>query len=395
MKNTAVLLLCYIFIITYACQNMCNGHGDCAKKDKCECYPGWGGADCSLSIYWIYIKNLGACPYDVSFVDSNLGDLNHNGQLDGENEYIKTEWYPRSGIPEQPPTAHWYAECSGVGNCNRETGECECYSGYTGAACQRTACPTTVEGEVCSNHGVCVTSERRLAESHNPYTSWEVPKMTSCQCDNGWEGNACQKKICPVGADPLVSDQLNMTINYILDESSNVPVCEWYSIRYTYDGLTYETTEIRSRGSKQLKDDDSTEPNQDYVREYTAEIAQAIHDSIPPLASARVGIVMVNSYYQVVIQTNNLDIEKFKLSKIENTKKCFADSGIFSSGGTQHRCSNRGNCDYSSGLCKCFTGFTGSACDRFISSLTTTKNTNTNTTVSTITDIKVDVSKSS
>lgn len=36
------------------CNNMCNGHGECLKRDKCECYPGWGGADCSLSI--IYYK---------------------------------------------------------------------------------------------------------------------------------------------------------------------------------------------------------------------------------------------------------------------------------------------------------------------------------------------------
>lgn len=34
-------------------------------------------------------------------------------------------------------TAHEEAECSNAGVCNRATGVCDCFAGFTGASCQR------------------------------------------------------------------------------------------------------------------------------------------------------------------------------------------------------------------------------------------------------------------
>jgi hypothetical protein len=33
--------------------------------------------------------------------------------------------------------AHQEVECSNAGLCNRKSGQCECFDGYTGNACQR------------------------------------------------------------------------------------------------------------------------------------------------------------------------------------------------------------------------------------------------------------------
>lgn len=47
---------------------------------------------------------------------------------------------------------HYYMECANRGTCDRKTGECKCFEGYTGAACQVHACPGG-----CSQKGSCET----------------------------------------------------------------------------------------------------------------------------------------------------------------------------------------------------------------------------------------------
>jgi len=42
-------------------------------------------------------------------------------------------------VPTAADTAHALAECSNAGICNRGTGKCECFDGFEGDACQRSA----------------------------------------------------------------------------------------------------------------------------------------------------------------------------------------------------------------------------------------------------------------
>jgi len=57
-----------------------------------------------------------------------------------------------SGTSYADDEGHFYMECSNRGTCDRKAGVCECFDGYTGAACKRQACPNA-----CSGHGTCQT----------------------------------------------------------------------------------------------------------------------------------------------------------------------------------------------------------------------------------------------
>lgn len=104
-------------------------------------------------------------------------------------------------------TSHQETECSSRGMCDRSSGRCECFSGYEGEACQRTACPND-----CSGHGVCQSQERFLADVGSASFTYknranggafDADKEFGCLCDTGYRGADCSLVECPSGADPL------------------------------------------------------------------------------------------------------------------------------------------------------------------------------------------------
>jgi len=89
---------------------------------------------------------------------------------------------------------HKYAECSAKGTCDRDTGLCTCVDGYTGTACERSACPAD-----CSGHGKC----RLVRDLTSGYALWDANKIQGCVCDGGYTGADCAQRLCPKGDDPL------------------------------------------------------------------------------------------------------------------------------------------------------------------------------------------------
>lgn len=238
---SAVVIAVAFGVAAAHCPNKCSGHGVCRAHQRCTCYSTWMGADCSLR----------QCPYSIAWNDVAYGD----------------------------DDAHFYAECSNAGVCDRSTGECTCNDGYEGDACRRLACP-----DACSGHGVCETTEEWGAKSSvgnfysntgsqidkgvmqgkNRYGHWDAKKTQSCKCDPGWSGINCASRVCPYGNDPLTTESKDgltekhevQTIymgpfdtSVAPDENDDVDKRGYFSLSYTDNhGKVWTTRPIRQPG---------------------------------------------------------------------------------------------------------------------------------------------------
>jgi len=174
--------------------NYCNGHGTCLTATSvCVCYEGYG-ASTDITHYRAADCSARTCPNGLAWAD----------------------------VPTDSSTAHARAECSNRGTCDRSTGECTCFTGFTGAACDRSKCPND-----CSGHGTCVSIKQMarmtnaLPLSANTYyeggnKTWDEDMSFGCVCDSKWTvglgsgetqvpewfGPDCSLRHCPSGDDP-------------------------------------------------------------------------------------------------------------------------------------------------------------------------------------------------
>lgn len=190
------------------CANACNGHGKCTAYDMCICNRNWQGNDCNQRV----------CHFGLAHVDTPKGDLDMSGGISGPDHivvdnhpvypYGTTEKFPQMEDSDLTPlthSGHYYMECSNKGSCNRQSGECQCFEGYDGVACERASCPGFPAS--CSGHGTCKTiSQLAQADNGNVYKLWDRYSTMGCDCDPGYYGPDCSLRDCKHGVDPLYLD---------------------------------------------------------------------------------------------------------------------------------------------------------------------------------------------
>lgn len=212
------LLLASVPLATAVCPNSCSGNGVCGEYDSCTCYANYRGADCSQRI----------CPYAPAWVTTAKGDLNFDGDrvdytvyntdskiIDGfetftTQEFTGGDWesWPAYGVSGE---GHFYMECANRGLCDRDTGECACFAGYEGSACQRMVCPNDCSGKgtcqstdfLTANPSTVLTDWYDVAQSSATYAMWDGEMAMACKCDPGYAGPDCSVRMCPVGDDAL------------------------------------------------------------------------------------------------------------------------------------------------------------------------------------------------
>jgi len=207
------------------CQNACSGAGICGANDQCVCYQGHRGNSCESR----------TCPFGKAWATTPNGDINFDGKLldaaiysdstsfsGRQNKAVKQnllggtwEYWPSYAKPDE---GHFLMECSNMGICDQSTGQCVCFDGFEGAACDRMSCPG---GNTCSGHGRCMTIDQQVAENNaktgstTKYNLWDHDMARRCVCDPGFTGIDCTKRVCPTGDDPLTKSFQTNDVQFV------------------------------------------------------------------------------------------------------------------------------------------------------------------------------------
>jgi hypothetical protein len=378
----AITLLALVGVANAACPNSCSGHGTCGQNEVCSCYDGWGmggaaGGDCSDRF----------CPYELAWVDA----------------------------PDKSGSTHNYAECANRGLCDRELGQCECFPGFEGKGCGRQTCPDS-----CSGHGTCeYMNELTFGTVFNDYytgdagyrglgvgavspsadNSWDADRARACVCDAGWSGINCAARMCPYGND--VMDQR-------LD-TSDTRVSQVQTIRFNMGGRdgqgnTTSGASVADMVAKTFALTFTSKMNETFTTKpiqltaatsagYTT-LATAVSSALSELPNQVISGVTTTvtspasasntSPYLLIKVTfdgasvqgrqNLLEVSTNPCAdgctpKIDGLTKLVTGTNTTSfivestaADYNSYECGRRGKCDYDTGLCSCFEGYTGEAC---------------------------------
>eukprot|EP00501_MAST-03F_sp_TOSAG23-6_P002444 GSMAST32.ASY1.ANO1.2553.1 assembled CDS len=341
-----IIALSCLWVVKASCPNDCSGNGNCNTYSACDCYRNFMGADCSERV----------CGFGHSFIDTPTGDLNADGRISTSRAtYRVWEAYPTNhahaiaqssaGNISDFDEAHFYMECSNKGTCNRATGECQCFPGYTGEACSRTACPND-----CSGHGLC----RRLIDIVGiDYNAWDAYKTQRCVCDAGYKGTDCSLQKCPMGDDPITRlnnrNEVQANGNDGLLKMGDTFL---FSLEFTDEmGDSWITESIN------LFDFSNLEVN---VKQALESLPNKVVQDIEPSNETECSgnSEWSDTGFNVTFLKNSGAIPLMRARyRFGNTIKTYTHGNK-----ENDECSNRGLCDNGTGQCKCFAGFTEHDC---------------------------------
>jgi len=313
--------------------------------------------------------------------------------------------------------AHAYRECSGRGVCDRETGTCDCFDGYTGAACRRSSCPND-----CSGHGVCVNDDISLYSS--PFTTtlpdamnsndetfgnlWSANKFQHCKCDYGWDAADCSRRVCPFGDDPETTceDEIEYDIQTLECTGLSLGDDSWIALNFQDQFNGFFTT-------YPIRISDATASSGEELASSAADAIQVALEALPNFAIPSVQVTPTGTSTSTstsstgtattafTVTESSIDVNfeiafvdarnsgKQRLLELVDEPTC--EEGVvpkFSNvvgslnpnadgmtctvvrsapaTGTyreQNECAGRGTCNRKTGECKCFDGYEGIACD--------------------------------
>mmetsp|Transcript_14116 Transcript_14116/g.20650 ORF Transcript_14116/g.20650 Transcript_14116/m.20650 type:complete len:362 (-) Transcript_14116:329-1414(-) len=353
LRLSFLLSLALIPAALGSCPNSCSGHGSCGNDDVCTCYKDWmngdeEGGDCSQR----------KCPYEIAWVDT----------------------------PSSSTRAHRLAECAGRGICDRETGDCACFEGFTGKGCRRTTCPNG-----CSGHGTCeYISELRndlgddfKLTGSQPTTNqyefeaqylWDYHKSRACVCDPKWTDVDCSRRMCPKGnyalyanAEPTPETQAILITNvFTTDDTSNGEFALTFRSTLNEEFTTY-TLSAFNLTAEAVEDALNSLPNK-VIEEAEVEVMANGTNSEDLLITVTYSGAMTSGD-QYALECRSTYCGAGCQPRLANalglnngTVTCTVLNDYSVANAVNTECSGRGRCDYEIGVCECFEGYTDEFC---------------------------------
>lgn len=361
MKGSALFVTSLFLVLLYVdahCPNMCSGHGSCGPDDICTCYNGFTYPDCSARL----------CRQSRAWYKAAAKEEEENGH---GAHILETE-------------------CSNAGLCDRKSGHCKCFSGWTGTACERLLCPGNMN---CNGHGTCETLMEQNAlrrnqhgdeEDNGEYKSvkytqplneldgtgataarWDADKIVGCDCDFGWTNYDCSYRLCPRGDDPILVDSKKETTTLTFDAGAEYAAGSTFRIEYYgkwTDPITFNSAEELPVLEERISEALHRHP---YIKDVTVDVTAYVTTN-----QGATMIITFNQIHSMIFLIDGSEEDKSDFNPDGPTIACYpaacsTETAVETQAGSyQHEeCSRRGMCDSSTGLCKCFEGYTGDACE--------------------------------
>eukprot|EP01034_Spumella_vulgaris_P022370 gene22370-28492_t len=213
---------------------------------------------------------------------------------------------------------------------------------------------------ICSGNGRCL-SLREVNQYGDSvsfgagvlYANWDADMIFGCVCDEGYEGPACERRSCPKGEDPLVLnpyDEIQLLdcecssctggvyLSYLGEQTELIPFdATEQLIAYRLGQLsTVRAVDVQFRHGTAMCSTDGS------ISEITFRAFSPV--KAPILLFAAGGL-----------SGSHVDVQW-------RGARSSIDSDVGSGLGTREyvECSNRGVCNYISGVCNCYEGFSSS-----------------------------------
>jgi len=367
----------------------CSGQGLCARDSGlCECFPGYEGKACQRTVCPNSCSGHGRCDYI-----QNLGyaatpfDWAQNAAA----QYFVTAWDTDSQTYYR--TAQDGAYVAGTVDLvsgSLTNGQTP-YNDYAPGSHRMSYDGTSnqlMNGGVMPNDFFEQTPYNKF-----PFYSWDKSKSTSCVCDPEWGEYDCSKRMCPYGTD-------------VMDHRNNMARAARYQVQSIE--LFAEATGLSGNGlvnsataaspnidrktfaltfKSKLNETFTTMPivlvvDHAGFHNFVASVKTAL-EALPNRVIDKVdvagdtnGVDLVHlnltfsgdhvqgPQYLVSVKANTCgDGCTPKLTGLELRNQWETILEVQNSDFNSYECGRRGKCDYASGICQCFEGYTGLSCN--------------------------------